>query len=124
MDNRGRTFIVVCGLTLLPIACAVPVFWRLDYLDDLVYRATSPHHSTGWILTLLTVFSMYCEFQALLRVENKLSGTRDIYWVLRIPVGLVSAIFLVVSMHVFLVGALPGLIFGDVPAFFSKLRRF
>jgi len=115
MGTRGRTFGIVCGLTLLPIACAIPVFRHLDYLD---YSPTPSFRSTGWVLTLLTVFSMYCEFQALLRVENKLSGIKDIYWVLRIPVGLVSAIILVVSIHAFLMMALPGLIFGDIPAFF------
>jgi hypothetical protein len=117
LDNRGRTFLIVCGLTLLPVACAIP---PLHFLYD---TGSFAHpRSTGWLLGLLTLFSIFCEFRALLAIENKLSGKRDIFWFLRIPVGLVSACILVVSFHACLFIALPGLVFGDIPALLAKLR--
>jgi hypothetical protein len=116
MESRGRTFLTVCGLTLLPLACAIPVLLSVDanFLSD--------GHSTGWLLCLLAIFSIYCEFKALVAIESKLSGKRDVFWFLRIPVGLISASVLVVSAHAFVTIAVPGIIFGDIPALAAKWR--
>jgi hypothetical protein len=105
----------VCGLTLLPVACAIPV---LDFLEPDLGRS----RPTGWLLCLVTFFSIYCEFRALFEIENKLSGKRDIFWILRIPIGLVSAVIFVVSAYCCFSIALPGLIFGDIPRLLAKLR--
>jgi hypothetical protein len=79
---------------------------------------------TGWLLSLVTFFSFYCEFRALLEIERKLSGKRDIFWILRIPVELVSACIFAASVYLCLFFAFPGLIFGDIPALLAKVRRF
>jgi hypothetical protein len=112
MDKRGRTFLIVCCLTFLPLAIALPVS----------YRQWSIPQSTGWLLCLATLLTIYCEFRALFEIENKLSGKRDIFWVLRIPIGLVAACIFVVSVFVCLFIAIPRIIFGDIPALLAKLR--
>jgi hypothetical protein len=79
---------------------------------------------TGWLLCLVTFFSIYCEFRALLEIERKPSGKRDIFWILRIPIGLVSACIFATSVYFCLFFAVPGLVFGDIPALLAKLRGF
>jgi hypothetical protein len=79
---------------------------------------------TGWAICLVALFSIYCEFLALLAIERTLSGKRDIFWILRIPIGMVSACIFIAGTYFCLFFGLPGLIFGDIPALLAELRRF
>jgi hypothetical protein len=117
MDERGRTLLTACGLTLLPVASAIPLFQYVE--TDSWLNA----HSTGWLLCLLALFATGCEFKVLLVIENKFSSKKDVFWYLRIAFGLMSALVLVVSAHAFVVIGVPGLIFGDIPTLFARLRR-
>jgi len=119
VDNRGRTFFVVCGLTLLPLAIGLPALY---FLDSHSWTPERQHSSFGWLLCLISLLTIYCEFRALWEIEQKLSGKRDIFWFVRIPVGLVAACIFVVSVRTFVAIALPELIFGDIPALVTKVR--
>jgi hypothetical protein len=97
---------------VLPIAAALPA------LSLAKFGPCGP--TTGWSLTALTVGSVYCESRAFGLFRKGVSGEKDFLWLTRFPLGLSSVCILILNVIVFVLLALPALLFGDLPNIFAR----
>jgi hypothetical protein len=104
-------FLKACGLMVLPIAAALPA------LSLAKFGPCGP--STGWSLIALTLVSVYCEFRAFNLFRKGFSGEKDFLWLMRFPLGLFSICILILNIIVFVLLALPALLFGDLRNIFA-----
>ena len=109
MNSRNGSFGLACGLILLPVALASA--GHLTFGTTLL--------ETGWLLVLFTLLSAYCEFRALYIFETNFSNTRDIFWILKFPIGLFAATLLVISLWIFVWKAVP-LFISELSTIFVK----
>jgi hypothetical protein len=99
---------------VLPIAAALPA------LAFAQFGPCGP--TTGWSLTLLTIAAFYCEIRAIRLFLKGMPGEKDLLWFLRFPLSLFSVGVLLVDTFVFLLMALPALLFGDLPNIAARLH--